>query len=255
MSVQTGPPTPFHSEKAADDWQRPISAQTAPSIPFHWLAWAEWVLINGIAGVIGVALLFMPETRRLAFNPQAPSVVGSIVLFSLMLGTLQSFVLRLPLGQAVRWVLLSALGALLAWAAILAWLSLGLLGGGVGWVVIGAAAGAILGFMQARALPLNDADRKHWVVSSSIGWAVAIAIGATIPDGLRLATVDSLKHLPRDELRPMWAYHLHFNPDDFRLLRSPGAEYLGLVLIGPIQAAFTGLALSRLLRGQRSPED
>ncbi|MFA9431079.1 hypothetical protein [Egicoccus sp. AB-alg2] len=184
MTTVRSPRTPA-AERRADVWRRWVAAN----------ALAELVGLSLAAGVAIMVAPWLDAGEPAPLFTATALVIAGGGLEGLVVGRLQWQVLcdPLPVLAAGRWVGATVLGAVLAWTlGMLPSTAMTLLDGGGGQApaaapfgaavqyalaaVLGAVAGLVLGWPQARVLRGHVPRAGRWLLANAVAWAVAMPV-------------------------------------------------------------------------------
>ena len=171
---------------------------TAKLNQIGWNFWLRWVFLSTLGCLVGLFMGFVFGSI-ISENIIGIGVLGHILGYFMLgvglgsvVGLMQWFILRELVSAAGWWVLASTAGFAVAMgggygAAVVAFgYSEGLdeLGGGfaalLGWTVVVALGGAVTGLLQWLVLREQFSRAGWWVLASSVGWGLSMAVAQAI---------------------------------------------------------------------------
>ncbi len=153
-----------------------------------WVIWLQWVLLTMLGWLAATGLsMLMPANLDMLLSSTAFSIFQALVILALGAGiaAIQWLVLRRYFSGAVRWIVASSVGMLIGGMVAFPLKLRDLYVGPSGFQLDELAYGAVFGVLMGSAQWLVVRTWVHhagwWVLSSTIGWTLGMAVGELFP--------------------------------------------------------------------------
>jgi len=147
------------------------------------MGWTATCIFDSLLGIGAATALVMPyayvsmSPPPSLHNPRTWFIgLGVLIVIALLVGTVQSVVLRDWIDQHVYWGLLSAIGILLTWPVVIGLVLV--LGPLVGLLPLAeTCVGLVIARLQAELLTHQLRETNHWFFGSAMCWMLAAGAG------------------------------------------------------------------------------
>ena len=140
--------------------------------------WCLWMPVTSTSWLIGYALVgYLTQLSSLEISNEVNFVIG-LICGGVLLGLMQWHYLRPKVSSISTWVVVSVCGLTLGFA--ITTIVFKLTGSLFGAFISGAFGGLVLGVVQRFGLLSDARDKASWILVTTLGWALAISLGALI---------------------------------------------------------------------------
>ncbi len=156
---------------------------------FHigWAIWFQWVIYSMLGWLVATILSMLPPNLDTILSNTAFYIVWALLLLALgaVIGATQWLILRRYFSGAVRWIVASgvgmAIGGIAAFPLKLRDLYVGTSGFQLDEIAYGVVFGFLMGGAQWLVMRTWVQSAGWWVLSSTIGWTLGMAVGELLP--------------------------------------------------------------------------
>jgi hypothetical protein len=163
----------------------PDSSASDRPVAVGWGFWLWWVLAStmgwAVGARVGVAVGSFGEPPGFEAAQSVPTIIVAgylgVAVGGILVGVLQSLVLRRKIARAGWWVL-AGVGAAAVIGVVV--FGVGVVNTDVGWVVGASLFGIVVGVLQWLVLRRQVARAGWWVLASAVGWFVGMPVGGVL---------------------------------------------------------------------------